>query len=400
EQSTQMFQDLGNVAVQTDALSPLALFNEQSTQTFQDLGNVAVQTDALIPLALFNEQSTQTFQDLGNVAVQTDALSPLALFNEQSTQTFVGRNQTLSMNPGSVAGMKGRMSLHSRAKAPSVTYEYGLVTPTSICYVSGAEAIALAIYAVGQWVENVKLDIHASDYVFVGLNVDGWWQWRRQALEQLDAASYVVRAYNDGTDPLWWCGVLTSALLDLDMERNMSVSDFLVVSCGCHVGAETACTPITINEMVTVLETIPNCCLLMAKKDSVVGDRLALVLKVSVLENETPFYIVRPSDDAEKAEGTVGLDAMRMLIGEWRSSGELLIEFDSFRAVRCFSSDTNPEIRWMDVVEEHFTSVSVSLPAEASLARDTMHARLLDVTTSLWWPIRLIFRRGQEVDVF
>ncbi|RNF22122.1 uncharacterized protein Tco025E_03284 [Trypanosoma conorhini] len=389
-----------DMAVQTDALRPLALLNEQSTQTFYELEDVAVQTDALRPLALLNERATQTFHELEDVAVQTDALRPLALLNERTTQTFSGKNSNSSMNPVTVAELTCQSSFFLKAKMPSVTYTYGLATPTSIHYVNGAERLALAMYAVGQWVESVKFDIHNSDYVFVGLNVEGWWQWRRQALGQLDAATDVVRAYSDAADPLWWCGALASALLDLDVERNMSVGDFLVASCGCEVGAETACNPVSLNEMVAFLTRTTSYCLLVTKKDSVLGDHLALVLAVSVLENEALFYIVRPGDAAAKGEETAGGDSMHTLIGEWRCSRELLTQFDLFQTVRCFPQGANPEIRWMDVVEGHLTAVSVGLPEEVSLVRDTMHARLLDLATSLWWPIEPILREGNALMFF
>ncbi|KAF8282577.1 hypothetical protein TcYC6_0022020 [Trypanosoma cruzi] len=400
ERTTQTVRELEEVAVQTDALRLHDPPRERTTQTVRELEEVAVQTDALRPHGPPRERTTQTVRELEEVAVQTDALRLHDPPRERTTQNSWKKDFNLPMRSIYFAKAMGQTSAFLNAKAFPVKYVYGLLTPISVHFIHGAECLALAIYFIGQWVENVKLDIPTADFVFVGVNVQGWWQWRRQALIHLDAVTDIVRAYSDAADPLWWCAALAAVLLDLDMDHNMSVGDFIAAGCGGDVGTQTPCTPVSLNEMIAFLKMSPKSCVLVTKKNSDFGDTFGLLMAVSVLENEALFYIVRPSGSAGGDEGTTGDSSICTLKGEWRSGRELLSEFDLFQTVRCFSSYTNPEIRWVDAVQGHFTSVSVLLPEGVLVTRDAIYARLFDVTTSLWWPVEVISREGNTLMFF
>ncbi|EKF30848.1 hypothetical protein MOQ_005327 [Trypanosoma cruzi marinkellei] len=389
-----------DMAVQTEALRPHGPPRERTTQTVRELKEVAVQTNVLRPHGPPRERTTQTVRELEEVAVQTEALRPHGPPRERTTQTSWKKKLDSPMYSISIAKAMGQTSAFLNTKVFPVRYTYGLLAPISVHFIHGAECLALAIYFIGQWVENVKLDIPTSDFVFVGVNVQGWWQWRRQALIHLDAVTHIVRAYSDTADPLWWCTALTAVLLDLDVDHNMSVGDFIAAGCGCDVGKQTPCTPASLNEMRTFLTISPKSCVVVTKKNSDFGDTFGLVLAVSVLEDESFFYIVRPSGSASEDEGTTGDSPICTLKGEWRSGHELLTQFDLFQTVRCFSSYTNPEIRWMDAVHGHFTSVSVVLPEGVLVTRDAIYARLFDVTTSLWWPLEVSSGEGNNLMFF
>ncbi|KEG10882.1 hypothetical protein DQ04_03191060 [Trypanosoma grayi] len=343
---------------------------------------------------LTSERATQTLRDFGDANVNVVSFEGRMATYEKTTQTLNELELELTACPPSSFRTIGHMSTSRGVEATPVSYSYGLLTPTSIHYTKGAERLALAICASGRWIENVKLDVRFSDCAFVGVNVEGWWQWRRQLPKQLSTVLNHIRAYGSDENPLWWCTALASALMELDTYNSMTIGDLISASCGCSVGSYVALTPFSFPFMTERLKSSSRCGLLLKRGNTSPSEDAVLVVGASVHKNNEVFYVVSAGGDGKTYEGSVRGSTYCTLVGEWLSSQQLLDQFVAFQAVEYFSLENGSEIRWIDAVKGHFTTVAVTLPNEVSVVEKNFHAMLFDVATSSWCPIEMRSHEG------